>query len=73
MREKRGFRANQSRIWDDIEAKSARLAVHSDTMAMADLFESYDDQLKDYLEHFPHSIGQTGFLAAINERMAGMC
>jgi hypothetical protein len=41
-------------------------------MAMAAMYESYDDQLKDYLEKFPRADGQTGFLAAINERMAGM-
>jgi hypothetical protein len=72
VREQRGFRANQSRVWDEIEAKSARLAVHSDTMAMAALYESYDDHLKDYLEHFVRLSGQTGFIAAINDRMAGM-
>jgi hypothetical protein len=72
VREQRGFRASQSRVWDEIGAKSARLAVHSDTMAMAAMYESYDDQLKDYLEKFPRAAGQTGFLAAISERMAGM-
>ena len=72
VREQRGFRASQSRVWDEIEAKSARLAVHSETMAMAAMYESYDDQLKDYLEKFPRVAGQTGFIAAISESMAGM-
>jgi hypothetical protein len=72
VREQRGFRANQSRVWDDISAKSDRLAVNSNTMAMAALYESYDDQLKDYLKQLPRSSGQTGFLAGINERIAGM-
>jgi len=67
-----GFRANQSRVWDEISAKSARLAVHSKTLAMGAIYESYDDQLKNYLENFPRSVGQTGFLASINERLAGM-
>jgi len=72
VREERGFRASQSRVWDDISAKSARLAVHSETIAMAALYESFDDQLKNYLEQFPRSQGQIGFLATINERMVGM-
>jgi hypothetical protein len=72
VREQRGFRANQSRVWGEIGAKSARLAVHSETMAMAAMYESYDDQLKDYVEKFPQAAGQTGFLAAISGRMAGM-
>lgn len=67
-----GFRANQSRVWDEISAKSDRLAVHSETLAMGAIYESYDDQLKNYLENFPRSLGQTGFLASINERMAGL-
>jgi hypothetical protein len=41
-------------------------------MAMAAMYESYDDQLKDYLEKFARAAGQTGFLAAISGRMAGM-
>ncbi len=72
VREQRAFRADQSRVWDEIEAKSARLAVRSDTMAMAALYESYDDQLKSYQDHFSRSPGQTGFLATVNGRMAGM-
>jgi hypothetical protein len=72
VREDMGFRADQSRVWDEISAKSARLAVRSDTMAMSAMYESYDDQLKNYLEQFPRSAGQTGFMAAINEKMAGM-
>lgn len=72
VRESRGFRSNQSRVWEEIEAKSARLAVRSDTMAMGALYESYEDQLKNYQKHFSQLSGQTGVLVAINERMAGM-
>jgi len=67
-----GFRANQARVWDDISAKSARLAVHSETLAMGALYESYEDQLRNYLENFLRTLGQTGFLASFNGRMAGM-
>jgi hypothetical protein len=72
VREQGGFRASQSRVWDEIGAKSARLSVRSETMAMAAMYESYDDLLKEYLEKFPLAAGQTGFLAAISGRMAGM-
>lgn len=72
VREGHGFRANQSGVWDEIGAKSARMSVHSPTGAMADIYESYDDQLKQYTEHFTLSPKQKGFLVAINGQMAGM-
>jgi hypothetical protein len=72
VRARRGYRANQSRVWEDISAKSARMQVHSDTLAMAALYESYDDHLKDYTTQFPRLAGQTGFLAAINGSLAGL-
>jgi hypothetical protein len=72
VRERRGYRADQSRVWEEISAKSARLQVHSDTLAMAAMYESYDDRLKDYTSQFPRLAGQTGFLAAINGSLAGL-
>jgi hypothetical protein len=48
------------------------MQVHSDTLAMAALYESYDDRLKDYTTQFRRLSGQTGFLAAINGSLAGM-
>ena len=72
VKERRGYRADQSRVWEDISAKSARMQVHSDTLAMGALYESYDDHLKDYTSQFPRLAGQTGFLAAISGGLAGL-
>ena len=72
VRARRGYRANQSRVWEEISAKSARLQVHSDTLAMAAMYESYDNHLKDYTTQFPRLSGQTGFLAAFNGSLAGL-
>ncbi|MDI6853029.1 MAG: hypothetical protein QME75_05415 [Deltaproteobacteria bacterium] len=72
IREGRGFRANQSGVWDEIGTKSARMSVHSPTGAMSDIYESYEDQLRQYTESFSLSPNQKGFLVAINGRMAGM-
>jgi hypothetical protein len=70
--EGQGFRANQSGVWDEIGAKSARMKVNSPTGAMSDIYKSYDDQLKQYTESFTLSPKQKGFLVAINGQMAGM-
>jgi len=72
VREGRGFRANQPGVWDEIGAKNARMSVHSPTGAMSDIYDSYDDQLKQYTARFTLSSKQKGFLVAINGQMAGM-
>lgn len=72
VREGEGYLADQFRVWEDISAKSARMQVQSDTLAMAALYGSYDDRLKDYTTQFRRLSGQTGFLAAINGSLAGM-
>ena len=57
-----GFRANQGRVWDELAAKSARMKVHSNTGAMSDIYESYDDQLHHYTEKFSLAENQKGIL-----------
>lgn len=39
---------------------------------MSALYESYEDQLKRYMDHFLQTPGQNGFLVAINAEVAGM-
>src|SRR5262249_9093645 len=41
MKNRRRSDADQSKIWKDISAKSARIRVSSRTMAMADIYESH--------------------------------
>ena len=72
IKEGRGFRANQGEVWDEIAAKSARMSVHSPTGAMSDIYESYDDQLKQYTKQFSMAPNQKGFLVFIHNQMAGM-
>lgn len=72
IREGRGFRANQSEVWDEIAAKSTRMSVHSPTAAMADIYETYDVKLKHYTQQFSMAPNQKGFLVFIHNQMAGM-
>jgi hypothetical protein len=44
-----GYRSNQGMIWNEIAMKSERMAAHSATGAMADLFEGQKDRLGEYL------------------------
>jgi hypothetical protein len=70
--EQRGFRANQSRVWEEISDKMSRMEVQSDTMAIADLYNSYDDQLQQYTESFRQAERQQGLIMGINGRVAGL-
>ncbi len=72
LRQEQGFRADQSQVWNNIEKMSNRLDVKSKTAAMSALFDSYDDRLGLYKDHFPRTSDQEGFLVAINGRAAGL-
>jgi hypothetical protein len=47
-----GYRSNQGMIWNEIAMKSERMAAHSATGAMADLFEGQKDHLGEYRKAF---------------------
>jgi hypothetical protein len=72
IREGSGYRTNQGRVWDVLAAKLARMKVSSDTDAMSDIYESYDDQLRHYTEKFSMVENQKGFLVTINGQIVGL-
>ena len=59
-------------IWNELAAKSDRMAVHSSTGAMADLFEGQRDRLGEYLKAFRLVDCQVGAAFAINGEIAGL-
>jgi hypothetical protein len=67
-----GYRSNQGMIWDELALKSERMAVHSSTGAMADLFEGQKDRLGEYLKAFRLVDCQIGAVFAINGRVVGL-
>ena len=71
LRSGSGFHSNQSRIWDDIQHKSARLDVTSDTMSMSDIYESRRDESLSLPVEIPYEQNQVGFLAFIRDGFAG--
>ena len=72
IRAGRGFRANQGGVWDEIGAKSARMSVHSPTAAMSDIYESHDDKLRQYTQHFTVTQNQKGFMVEVNGKVMGL-
>ncbi len=67
-----GFRADQGRVWEEVAAKSARMSVRSETGAMSDIYESYEEQLRAYTEKFSQAENQKGILVSINDEIIGL-
>jgi hypothetical protein len=65
------YSSDQSRIWDDISHKAARMDVTSDTMAMSDIFESRAEGTGRLEQEVPHQEKQVGFFAFIKDGFAG--
>jgi hypothetical protein len=47
-----GYRGDQGRVWDAVAETAARLRVDSPTMAVAEVFERYEDKLDAFLKAF---------------------
>ena len=67
-----GYLSNQSRIWEGIAEKSARMKVAAPTGAMADVFESYEDKLSEFIDKFKLIEWQVGAIFAINGQVLGL-
>jgi len=67
-----GYRSDQGRIWNNISEKSARMSVESPTHAMADVYESYEDKLSEFLDKFRLIEWQVGAVFAIDGKTLGL-
>ena len=63
--------ANQSRVWQDISAKAARMDVFSDTMSMSDIYESQVPESEVLKQAFKVEENQVGYMAFIKGGFAG--
>jgi hypothetical protein len=65
-------RGDQGRVWDDIDMKSARMSVHSDTSAASALYEHYGRDLDEFVGSVEVLPGQVGAAFLVNGRFAGL-
>jgi len=72
LKQGRGFQSDQGEIWDDISAKLDRMRVSAPTRAMADAYDSYQENVSDYMENFQLIECQTGAVFAIDGRVLGL-
>src|SRR5262249_44016696 len=68
-----GCRAsNQSDIWDEIAAKSSRMAVASPTAAMGEIYERNQTRLNDFVRAMPRTDNQVGAVFSICGKIVGI-
>jgi hypothetical protein len=63
--------SDQSRVWQDISAKAARMEVFSDSMAMSDIYESHAPDMEEMNKTFKVEENQVGYMAFIKGGFAG--
>ncbi len=71
LKESQSYRSDQGEIWDDISDKAERLSVNSGTHNMHDIYGSYEEKLKEYEGAFSPKSEQVGFIAMIDNNIAG--
>jgi hypothetical protein len=65
-------RSDQGVIWDDIAAKSERMSVASETGAMSDIYESYEEKIEEFVNSFHAVENQVGVMFSIDGSIMGM-
>jgi hypothetical protein len=64
--------ADQGQVWDDISLMCSEMNVDTPTSAMADVFDSHQTRVDDYVGAFQAEPEQTGAVFAIGERIEGL-
>jgi ARG/rhodanese/phosphatase superfamily protein len=64
--------ADQGEVWRSIAAKASRLQAHSQTDAMADVFEAHAVSVDAYVHAIRVAPGQRGAVFAVNGAVAGL-
>lgn len=72
LKERGDRRSDQSEVWADISAKSARLAASSDTGAMSAMYEQRAGRIDEYVEAMAPTDSQAGAAFAIEGRLIGL-
>lgn len=69
---RRDYASNQGEIWGELETKFKRMNASSETGAMSDLFEKFEDPIIKYMDAFRVIDCQVGAVFFLNGRLAGL-
>ncbi len=68
----RGFAANQSEVWDEVESILESSSVASETRSYADFVDTHRDRFDEAERAFEPLRRQVGFVASIGDTVVGM-
>ncbi len=72
MRATGGRRSDQGAVWNDLKARADRMAVHSPTQAMSDIYDHHRATLSDYVRKLSVEPGRTGAIFVAGTDQFGM-
>lgn len=65
------YRADQGRVWEDVDQMMSSFECESPTSAMSDIYEQKRRDLDDYLDHFKVVENQVGVVVMIDGKVMG--
>lgn len=66
------FNSDQLAVWNEINKLENRTEVHSPTSAMGDIYDTFTEDLENYVKKFEITDGQRGLLVFINGEIRGL-
>ena len=71
-REKQGHKSDQGEVWREVQRQQTVLGARSDSTAMSDTFETYQDQLAEFRDRLKYVDGATGVAVAIGKKVVAL-
>ena len=68
----RGATSDQQQVWSDIGVKFAKMNVDSHTESMGDFYDTYSEQIDQYVKSFAAEDDDKGIIAAINGKIVSI-
>lgn len=72
LKERRGYRSDQTEVWGEINAMATQTGTFSSTGAMKAVFDAHTGKLDEYIRAFECQSDQRGLLAFINGKPLGL-
>ncbi len=72
VKENRGHTSDQGAVWNAVACHLSAHAVDSDTAAMSDAFDTYQDRIASFRENLKYVDGATGVAVAIGEKIVAL-
>jgi hypothetical protein len=69
LKEKLGHRSDQAQVWGEVRKQQAALGVSSDTSALADTYEKYEERLGAAKKALQYVAGASGLVVAIGRQI----